>query len=91
MFRQKRNDEPILLNLRVQLLEWVDLSEEAVKGVDPAWVAGDAIVQSEHHHAAPMRALVVQLIELIAQRLLVGGSLEILSNASASDCPKEAR
>src|SRR5260370_1167725 len=55
----------ILLSLRV--------GEKAVEGSYPACVAGDAIVQADHHHAPPMRTFVVKLIELVAQRLLVGG------------------
>src|SRR6266478_5020931 len=55
----------ILLSLRV--------GEKAVEGSYPARVAGDAIVQADHHHAPPLRTLLVKLIELVAQRLLVGG------------------
>src|SRR6266851_4708318 len=57
----------ILLALRI--------GEEAVKGSNPAGVAGDAIVQADHHHAPSMRALFVKLIELVAQRLLVGSRI----------------
>src|SRR3981189_2867271 len=53
----------ILLSLRI--------GEEAVEGSYPACVAGDAIVQADHHHAPPLRAFLVKLIELVAQRLLV--------------------
>src|SRR5882757_1073170 len=53
----------ILLSLRV--------GEKAIEGSYPACVAGDAIVQTDHHHAPPMCTLLVQLIELVAQRLLV--------------------
>jgi hypothetical protein len=31
-----------------------------------AGVARDAIVQADHHHAAPMRAFLVELVELVA-------------------------
>src|SRR5258707_10318483 len=55
----------ILLSLRV--------GEKTVEGSHPACVAGDAIVQADHNHAAPMRAFLVELVELVAQRLLVGG------------------
>src|SRR5258708_2653149 len=55
----------ILLSLRV--------GEKAIEGSYPACVAGDAIVQTDHHHAPPMRSLLVKLIELVAERLLVGG------------------
>src|SRR5260370_32212171 len=54
----------ILFSLRV--------GEEAVEGSYPACVAGDAIVQADYHHAPPLRTLLVKLIELVAQRLLVG-------------------
>src|SRR5258707_9350149 len=57
----------VLLSLRV--------GEEAVKGSNPAGMAGDAIVQADHHHAPSMHALFVKLIELVAQRLLVGGRI----------------
>src|SRR5260221_2632667 len=57
----------ILLALRI--------GEEAVKGSNPAGAAGDAIVQADHHHAPSMRALFVKLIELVAQRLFVGGRI----------------
>src|SRR6266446_7482133 len=55
----------IVLSLRV--------GEKAIEGSYPACVAGDAIVQADHHHAPPSRTLLVKLIELVAQRLLVGG------------------
>src|SRR5260221_10337990 len=38
-------------------------------------MTGDAIVQADHQHAPSMHALFVELIELVAQRLLVGGRI----------------
>src|SRR4051812_43761572 len=46
------------------------VGEEAVKGSNPAGMTGDAIVQADHQHAPSMHALFVELIELVAQRLL---------------------
>src|SRR5216684_4078716 len=57
----------ILLSLRV--------GKKAVEGSYPSCVAGDAIVQADHHHAPPMRTLLVKLIELVAQRLLVSSRI----------------
>src|SRR6266446_5309876 len=36
-------------------------------------MARDSVVEARHHHAPPMRALLVKLIKLVAQRLLVSG------------------
>src|SRR5260370_33484192 len=49
------------------------VGEEAVEGSHPAGVAGDAVVQADHHHAPPLRALFVKLIERVAQRLVIVG------------------
>src|ERR1700724_106585 len=54
------------------------VGEEAVEDPYPARVAGDAIMQADHHHAPPMRTLLVKLITLVAQRLLVGGRVPAL-------------
>src|SRR5260370_2650852 len=54
------------------------VGKEAVEGANPAGVAGDAVVQADHHHAPPMRAFLVKLVEFIAQRLLVRGRLPAL-------------
>src|SRR5258708_16292282 len=51
------------------------VGEEAVEGSNPAGVAGDAIVQADHHHAPSMHALFVKLIEFVAQRLLVSSRI----------------
>src|SRR5712671_3863472 len=52
------------------------VGKEAVEGADPAGMAGDAVVQADHHHAPPMRAFLVKLVEFIAQRLLVSGRIQ---------------
>src|SRR6266436_10074827 len=49
------------------------VDQEAVEGSHSACMAGDAIVQAQHHHAPSMRALFVKLIEFVTQRLLVSG------------------
>src|SRR5258705_13603958 len=49
------------------------VGKEAVEGANPAGVAGDAVVQADHHHAPSLCAFLVKLVEFIAQRLLVGG------------------
>src|SRR5260370_40712385 len=51
------------------------VSQKSVEAPHPACMAGDPVVQTHHHHAPPIRALVVKLIELVAQRLLVGGRI----------------
>src|ERR1700730_2544732 len=76
----------ILLSLRI--------GEEAVEDAHPACVAGDAIVQAHHHHAPPPRAFLVKLIELIAQRLLVGGWVPVIEREgcrSGGKCRERSR
>src|SRR5260221_5908426 len=51
------------------------IGQEAVERAYPARMAGDSVVQARHHHAPPMRALLVKLVELVAQRLLVSGGI----------------
>src|SRR5260221_214556 len=46
--------------------------EKAVEHPDPTGVAGDAIVKADHHHPSPSRALLIELIELVLERLLIG-------------------
>jgi len=38
-------------------------------------MAGDPVVQARHHHATSMRAFFVELVELIAQHLLVSSRI----------------
>src|SRR2546426_6759135 len=54
------------------------VGKKAVEGANPAGMAGDAVVQADHHHAPLTRAFLVKLIEFIAQRLLVGGRIPAL-------------
>src|SRR5580693_4778657 len=54
------------------------VGKEAVEGANPAGMAGDAVVQADHHHAPPMRPFLVKLVEFIAQSLLVGGRIPAL-------------
>src|SRR6478672_11523697 len=54
------------------------VGEEPVEGANPAGVAGDAVVQADHHHAPPLRPFLVKLVEFITQRLLVGGRIPAL-------------
>ena len=51
------------------------VGQEAVECARPAGMAGDPVVQAHHHHAPPMRTLLVKLVELVAQRLLVGSGV----------------
>jgi len=55
----------VLLSLHV--------GEKAIEDSYPPGVAGDTIVQTDHHHPPPLRTFLIKLIELVAQRLLVGG------------------
>src|SRR5882762_7726940 len=48
------------------------VGQEPVDGAHPASVAGDAVMEADDHHAPPMRALLIKLVEFVAQRLLVG-------------------
>src|SRR5258707_15507861 len=54
------------------------VGKEAVEGANPAGVAGDAVVQADHHRASPLRPFLVKLVEFITQRLLVGGRIPTL-------------
>src|SRR5271155_143910 len=51
------------------------IGQEAVERAYSPCVAGDAVVQARHHHAASIRAFLVKLIELVAQRLLVSSRI----------------
>src|SRR5258705_13914925 len=51
------------------------VGKETVEGAPPTGVAGDAVVQADHHHAPPISAFLVELVEFIAQRLLVRGRI----------------
>src|SRR5260370_38060649 len=53
------------------------ISEETVEGSHPARMAGDSVVQACHHHAPPMRPLLVKLVKLVAQRLLVSSGIPV--------------
>src|SRR3712207_1688178 len=46
--------------------------EEAVEGANPIGMATKPVVHADHHHPTPGRSLGVELVKLIAQRLLVG-------------------
>src|SRR5258708_30839430 len=48
------------------------VSQKAVEAAHAVRVTGDAIVQADDHHAPALRAFFVELVELVAQRLLVG-------------------
>src|SRR6202051_1661751 len=54
------------------------VGKETVEGANPAGVAGDAVVQADNHHTPPMWPFLVKLVELIAQRLLLGGRMPAL-------------
>src|SRR5258706_7022812 len=47
------------------------VSEKAVEAAHAVRVTGDAVVEANDHHAPALRALFVELVELVAQRLLV--------------------
>src|SRR5712672_2944905 len=49
------------------------VGQEAVEDSHPACVAGNTIVQANHHHPPPMRTFLVKLVKFVVQRLLVGG------------------
>jgi len=41
-------------------------------------MAGDAIVQTDHHHSAPSGSFLIKLVELILERLLISGRIPAL-------------
>src|SRR5258708_151410 len=47
------------------------VSQKAVEAAHAVRVTGDAIVQADEHHGPALRALFVELVELVAEGLLV--------------------
>src|SRR5216684_4333649 len=48
------------------------VSQKSVETAHPVRVTGDAVVKADDHHSPALRALLVKLVKLVAQRLLVG-------------------
>ena len=49
------------------------VGEEAIEDAHAIGVAGNTVVERHHHHPALGRAFLVELVEFVLQRLLVGG------------------
>src|SRR5262249_41618327 len=60
------------------------VGEEAIEDPHTIGVAGDAIVERHHHHPALGRAFLVELVELVLQRLLIGGRVVALDRGELS-------
>src|ERR1700761_2664454 len=58
------------------VLAFTQPSQDPVEHAHPRGAAGDPLVQSEHHQAPAVRALLVELLELVDQLLLVVGGRE---------------
>jgi hypothetical protein len=44
----------------------------------PISMAGDAVMQADHHHSPPLSVFPIKLVELIVQRLFVSGCVPAL-------------
>src|ERR1700738_1069812 len=54
------------------------VAKESIERTHPAGMAGDAVMKADHHHAPARGAFFVELVELVAQRLLVSGGIPAL-------------